>query len=973
MSGTRNSNLLGKITVLLIICCCSLSAQAKYGGGSGTSNDPYLIYDANHMQAIGADANDWDKHFKLMADIDLGEFDGKEGRPVFNIIGTGFIQLGGMWPILVSTPFTGTFDGSYHKILNFTYSYTGIYIIGLFGVVDGENAEIKNLRLIDPNVAVEAHAGSLVGYLVNGTITDCYVEGGSITGDRGLGGLIGSTGSTTQISNCHATGNILGQYDIGGLIGYNGGIVSKCYSAVSVIGNAHIGGLAGHNSGTISDCNSAGDIFGVSYVGGLVANNKGRIDNCFSTASVRSDSYAVGGLVGSSSGTVFNCYATGSASGDHAVGGLFGVNWSGIVTNSYACGSVSGNTDVGGLVGKVLKYGTVTQCYSTGNVSGDDSVGGLVGETVLIATISNSYAAGYVTGNTNIGGLTGYDNSSFYTKCFWDNTVNPLLTGVGNTTDPNVIGESSANMQTKSTFIEAGWDFAGEYENGPSDDWAEPNAGGYPILWWQLSPLPVLPTFSGGTGEPNDPYLILTAAELNHIGHNQRLMGRHFRLINDIDLAGTEFFIIGNNVFPFTGTFDGNDRMISNFTYRSSNEVEAGFFACISNIHAEIKDLNLTVSCIEAQTADNVGTLVGRLEYGTISGCHADLTNVSGKRYVGGLVGFNRNGTILNCTSSGSVSGGGQGFNLGSGYVGGLVGSNSGIIYNCTSASSVISGNDDAVGGLVGRHMHIYRSDFEIRDCYTTGLVSANRWVGGLVGENMGPIRSCGSSSSVSGNNEAGGLVGYNNSTIRNCYSTGSISGITYVGGFAGRNRYKISNCYSQGGVLGNNRVGGLVGFSDKEVSNCYSVGRVTGATDVGGLVGLNDGGSVSNSFWDIDTSWQETSSGGMGKMTAEMQMMSTFTDAGWDFVGETANGTDYIWRLCEDLVGYPRLAWEFPLGDFLCPDGINFVDFSFFAEHWAEDNCAVSNDCDGRDLDQLGSVDIKDLRIFADNWLRGF
>ncbi|GAH98954.1 unnamed protein product, partial [marine sediment metagenome] len=30
-------------------------------------------------------------------------------------------------------------------------------------------------------------------------------------------------------------------------------------------------------------------------------------------------------------------------------------------------------------------------------------------------------------------------------------------------------------------------------------------------------------------------------------------------------------------------------------------------------------------------------------------------------------------------------------------------------------------------------------------------------------------------------------------------------------------------------------------------------------------------------------------------------------------------------------------------------------------------------NDCDGRDLDLLGSVDIKDLRIFVDNWMRGF
>ncbi|MBW8041500.1 MAG: hypothetical protein FVQ85_16090 [Planctomycetes bacterium] len=79
MSGTRISSLLDKITILVIICCFSISTPAKYGGGMGEPNDPYLIRDANHMQAIGENANDWDKHFKLMADIDLSCYDGQDG------------------------------------------------------------------------------------------------------------------------------------------------------------------------------------------------------------------------------------------------------------------------------------------------------------------------------------------------------------------------------------------------------------------------------------------------------------------------------------------------------------------------------------------------------------------------------------------------------------------------------------------------------------------------------------------------------------------------------------------------------------------------------------------------------------------------------------------------------------------------------------------------------------------------------
>ena len=65
MSGTRNSSLLGKITVIVAICFFALSAQAKYGGGKGGPNDPYLIYTAEQMNEIGLNEDDWDKHFKF--------------------------------------------------------------------------------------------------------------------------------------------------------------------------------------------------------------------------------------------------------------------------------------------------------------------------------------------------------------------------------------------------------------------------------------------------------------------------------------------------------------------------------------------------------------------------------------------------------------------------------------------------------------------------------------------------------------------------------------------------------------------------------------------------------------------------------------------------------------------------------------------------------------------------------------------
>ena len=93
-------------------------------------------------------------------------------------------------------------------------------------------------------------------------------------------------------------------------------------------------------------------------------------------------------------------------------------------------------------------------------------------------------------------------------------------------------------------------------------------------------------------------------------------------------------------------------------------------------------------------------------------------------------------------------------------------------------------------------------------------------------------------------------------------------------------------------------------------VTQCYSTGAVMARNVVGGLVGYNGSrmGTVTQSFWDIQTSGQTTSAGGTGKTTAEMQTAKTFLDAGWDFVGETANGTEDIWWIDEGK-DYPTVV----------------------------------------------------------------
>ena len=135
----------------------------------------------------------------------------------------------------------------------------------------------------------------------------------------------------------------------------------------------------------------------------------------------------------------------------------------------------------------------------------------------------------------------------------------------------------------------------------------------------------------------------------------------------------------------------------------------------------------------------------------------------------------------------------------------------------------------------------------------------------------------------ITGARFVGGLAGANRGTVSNSYSTGSVTGERLVGGLVGDNRGTVSNSYSIGSVTGKRIKDSLVRHSGKNqhggpISNSYSSGSVTGYEYVGSLVGSNDGGTVTNSFWDTETSGKATSAGGTGKTTAEMQDIATFS-----------------------------------------------------------------------------------------------
>ncbi len=193
------------------------------------------------------------------------------------------------------------------------------------------------------------------------------------------------------------------------------------------------------------------------------------------------------------------------------------------------------------------------------------------------------------------------------------------------------------------------------------------------------------------------------------------------------------------------------------------------------------------------------------------------------------------------------------------------------------------------VGGLASE-----TNNTMISNCYSTGTVVGNQFIGGLIGiSNLGSVSSSYSSCNVTGYSAGGGFVGSSAGLIQNCYSTGSVtrkSGSTFtdLGGFAG---------WSSG---------------SNTINKCYSTGRViyTNTTDPTdkGFVGKNAGGTYLNNFWDTETSLQATTAGtATGKTTVEMKTNTTFLDAGWDYT---------IWNIGDGINdGYPYLDWQNPSG----------------------------------------------------------
>ncbi len=523
-------------------------------------------------------------------------------------------------------------------------------------------------------------------------------------------------------------------------------------------------------------------VTGYIYTAGLVgcATNS-TVNSCYLTGvNVTANDYLghVGGMIGQNDGNISNCYVTGTVTNTgsgyyYHAGGLAGYN-GGSIINSYTAVDINAGCDAGGLVG-----------YS------------------YEGTISNSYAVGTVIGSCNVGGLVGCkgnDTITIITNCGW-------WTGSG---PANAIGNSAENVTynqaNKSDFygnilgIYSAWDF--------NNVWGINEGVSYPYL---LRTKTTCPAGMAGDGTSGNPCMITNCTQLQAMNENLTL---NYTLNNPINCtytrnwnAGAGFDPVGNDSNPFTGTFNGNNYVISNLYINRTMEY-IGLFGATQK--SKIFNIGL----------ENIS-----------------FTHHSGSRYIGGISGSIRNTTVNNVFVTGRITGYWGIF----GFIVGKATSGS-IINNTYALGNITVTVMDNSGGLVGSlYDYIGGQTPVIYNSYFSGMIRGQgAWDGGV-----------------------GGLVGRSylvpNST-QNSFAVAKVYSVNHPGGVVG--------LLTSSGIL-NCAWYDYPEDSNDNAVNCYldwNTPGGTGCTKIndsnGGIAYFYNRNNAPMSSWDFNEIWRERSDG---------------------------------------------------------------------------------------------------------------
>jgi hypothetical protein len=436
-----------------------------YAGGSGEPDDPYRIDTAEQFIAIAHRPADFDKSFALTADLDFNDVDSNDVLPI------GLEHLA----------FSGEFDGRSHSLSNVEILRPDANCVGVFGVV-GPSDVFPQGQTIDYEIGDD----------------DDYSWGYGQRGSRIDQSAVPAT--TTSIRRLHLRDvTIAGQQYVGGVIGLGQATLEDCSMSGQVTGQSLVGGLIGRPMrGALSRCSADAQVTGEFAVGGLIGSTwPGRgsaLEDCRAAGVVRGQ-LCTGGLIGhsySGEDSICRCSAACDVRGRYVTGGCFGSVVGSTVAMSIARGEVTGKSWMGGFAGQVL-YADVVDCYCIADVAGQKGVGGFIG-WCREERIARCYAAASVNAFARldcppVGGFIGHGGSTspqcvdtcvvVAEGCFWDSELAGPVTAIGNcaASIPFIQGLTTAQMQTTSPFIAAGWDL--------ENVWTICEGRDYPRLRWE--------------------------------------------------------------------------------------------------------------------------------------------------------------------------------------------------------------------------------------------------------------------------------------------------------------------------------------------------------------------------------------------------------------------------------------------------------------------------------------------------------
>ncbi len=770
-----------------LVCLSIFSSLALgYSGGSGMPESPYEIATPADLIQLGDTPDDYAKHFKLTADIDLaGQGPMGDGTWSQAIIASG-------------TDFSGSFNGNGFKIRNLTINTQGLdySYLGLFGAL-GVGSVVENLALENVQIISgwnSEYIGGLCGRS-DGLIDGCFVQEANVIGKYYVGGLCGHNVSG-MISHSFATGLVQGQSITGGLVGGNGeyasseGVIQFSFSTATVIfktGSSYkLGGLCGENWGTVSQSYATGAVTGQYYFGGLCGGNYG---------------------------TLVDCYASGGVEGDYSGGGLCGQNDRGKIIRCYANGSVSVDDYPGGLCGMANSdgaYGDHGVTYEdTRNFWDVESSG--TGASAMGTGISHAQLLTQST-FTDVGwDFSEYDGNPAVWKWVptlavplildWQPIVNEYSGGDGSAQTPWKIAKvedlilmsSSPDDWDKHFILIKDLDLAGYVFDKAV---IAPDADGSD---WEFQGTPFTGSFDGQGNT------IRNLTVYNSDGGDYLGLFGHTRdgaisgvILKDllIDTAGNDSIHIGGLI----------GKQLRGLTQDCSVS---------GTIHAGIYD------AYGVQNGLVVGGLIGACEadfweFPTVVRCSSSA-EVHGILYVGGLVGTQSNSAIRECYSSGSVEG--------EQYTGGLVGMGFGLIERCFTTAAVrdLYGGS-YLGGLVGHHGGTIYDSFARSRVYAH---SGSTHVGGFAGSCFGVGR-CYSASSI---------------TLKDFV-------MDHVGAFAGQPQGVVGSSFFDSDIAGwESDASGASGLTSEEMKNAqpfidagwdFDPESVDGTTAVWQVVGVH-------------------------------------------------------------------------------------------------------------------------------------